>query len=298
LSVIVAERLTKRYGQRVGIDGLDLTVGEGTVFGFLGPNGSGKTTTIRLLIGLLRATAGVGRVFGLDCWNASHRIKHDIGYVPGDLRLYRWLNCDRALRILSMVRGRNLTTPGRRLAEAFELDPTVAVRHMSRGMRQKLGLVLALVHEPRLLILDEPSTGLDPLMQDRLYTQLRALAAKGHTVFFSTHTLSEVELLCDRLAILREGRVVEADSVQNLRSRAARAVSIRWATSVEPQSIRPPSFLYVLQRNGREWRATLAGPTLPLVQWCAAQPIEDLAIESPDLTGLFRSYYRDRGAAG
>ncbi|MCH7873570.1 MAG: ABC transporter ATP-binding protein, partial [Planctomycetes bacterium] len=173
MDIIDIKGLTKRYGRRVGIESLDLHVPAGTLFGFLGPNGSGKSTTIRVLMGLLRPTAGSARVFDLDAWRCSHQIKAEVGYLPGDLRLYPFWTCDSALRLISKVRRRDVCEAGRELAEEFELDTDVPVGSMSRGMRQKLGLILALAHRPKLLILDEPTSGLDPIMQKRLLRRLR-----------------------------------------------------------------------------------------------------------------------------
>ena len=291
MSVIVVEQLTKRYGRRVGVERLSFTVPEGAVFGFLGPNGAGKTTTIRVLLGLLRPTAGKARIFEADCWRSGHRIKADVGYVPGDLRLYPWLTCRVGLRIFGQVRGRELAGPGGELAEEFELDPELRVRSMSRGMRQKLGLILALAHRPKLLILDEPTTSLDPLMRERLYGRLRALASLGHTVFFSSHTLSEVEQLCDRVALLREGRLVADEELDALRSRAKRVVIVRWREVRHSEEKGAPGFLAVQERTGREWHATLTGSATELVRWSAHQPIEDLSIEEPDLATLFQQHY-------
>jgi ABC-2 type transport system ATP-binding protein len=291
LGTLVAEQLTRRYGRRVGIDRLSLSVGEGARFGFLGPNGSGKTTTIRILLGLLKPGRGAARIFGLDCWRHSHRIKAEVGYLPGDLRLYPWLTCREAARIFGRARGRDLSRAAAELAETFELDPDLRVRKMSRGMRQKLGLILALAHRPRLLVLDEPTTGLDPLIQERLFEHLRELAAAGHTIFFSSHTLSEVERLCDRVAILREGRLVADECLETLRARAKREVTIIWQHVAAPLPP-PPPFLEVHARDGRAWQATLTGPAMQLVAWCAGRPIEDLAIRDPDLGTLFQQYYR------
>lgn len=291
MSVIVTEQLTKRYGRRMGIEGLNLSVPEGMLFGFLGPNGSGKTTTIRVLVGLLRPSEGGARVFGLDCWRASHRVKTDVGYLPGDLRLYPWLTCRVALQIFGRVRGRDLTKTGGELAAEFGLEPDLNVRRMSRGMRQKLGLILALAHRPRLLILDEPTASLDPLMQDKLYQHLRDLASAGHTVFFSSHTLSEVEQLCDRAAILREGKLVADETLEALRARARRVVTMRWLETAKLDEITVPAFLDVYERRDRQWYASLAGPVMELVRWSAGQPIEDLSIGQPDLTRLFQQYY-------
>ncbi|MGB2984570.1 MAG: ABC transporter ATP-binding protein [Phycisphaerae bacterium] len=292
MSVIAAEQLTKRYGHRVGIEGLNLSVPDGAVFGFLGPNGSGKTTTIRVLLGLLKPSEGTARIFGLDCWRYSHRTKAEVGYLPGDLRLYPWLTCRVALRMFGSVRGRDLHGTGSELAIDFGLDPDVRVRVMSRGMRQKLGLILALAHRPRLLILDEPTASLDPLMQNKLYQHLRTLASTGHTVFFSSHTLSEVEHLCDRVAILREGKLVADETLDALRARARRVVTIRWKASARLGEITTPRFVHLLEQRGRLWRATLTEDVMDLVRWSAGQPIEDLSVGQPDLATLFEQYYK------
>jgi ABC-2 type transport system ATP-binding protein len=295
-ALIHIQNLTRRYGRRRGIQDVTLAVPEGALFGFLGPNGAGKTTTIRVLLGFLRPTSGHARIFGQDCWAHSAAIKRDIGYVPGDLRLPAWMTGRQALAIFGAVRRRDLTAHGRDLARRFELDLSVKVRSMSRGMRQKLGLILALAHQPRLLILDEPTTGLDPLMQEQFRALLRELATRGgHTIFFSSHTLSEVEQLCDRLAIVRDGRIVVDASLEELRRKAGHEVVIRWKDAQTSRQIQPPSFLAAVDRNGdrdTQWRCTIDGPLQPLLQWLAAQPaVEDLAITRPDLETLFRRFY-------
>ena len=265
----------------------------GSVFGFLGPNGSGKTTTMRVLMGMLRATSGTAHIFGLDCWLDSHHIKTDVGYLPGDLRLYPWLTCESALCIMAGVRHLDLASRGHELADDFGLEVDVPVRNMSHGMRQKLGLILALAHHPKLLILDEPTTALDPLMQEKLFTRLRSMTDQGHTVFLSSHTLSEVERLCDRVAILREGRLVADERIESLRRRAERRIHIVWRESVDFDAIDAPSSLRLIRSGGGQWEATLAGPVTDLVSWCAGQPIADVSIGHPDLGILFRSYYTD-----
>ena len=217
MAIIHTEALSRHYGSRRGIESVSLDVPEGTLFGFLGPNGAGKTTTIRVMVGLLRPSAGSARIFGLDCWRDSRTIKDEIGYMPGDIRLMPWLDGRRALSIWGKVRGRDLMPYGRELAERFDLDLRTKVRSMSRGMRQKLGLILALAHKPRLLILDEPTVTLDPLMQAEVQRLLREMAAAGHTVFFSSHTLGEVEQLCDRVAMIRDGQLVADESLAALR---------------------------------------------------------------------------------
>lgn len=295
MHVILTESLTRRYGRRVGVERICLAVPEGSLFGFLGPNGAGKTTAIRVLLGFLRPTEGRASIWGLDCWRDSSRIKAEVGYLPGDLRLYPWMNGFDGLRLFGAIRRRDLLGEGRELAERFGLDLSVKVRKLSRGMRQKLGLILALAHRPRLLVLDEPTASLDPLMQEHLRQHLHALAGQGHTIFFSSHTLSEVEQLCDRIAILRDGRLVAAASLDELRSRSSRQVIVRWGDGAAAAGS-PPPFLELKTRDARTWTCTLAGPVTELVRWSAMMPIKDLSIGQPDLESLFRTYYEQEGS--
>ncbi len=292
MTVVVTEQLTKRYGRRTGIEGLDLSVGQGELLGFLGPNGAGKTTTIRVLLGFLRPSAGRATIFGLDCWRETARIKQDVGYLPGDLRLYSALTGSEHLKLFGLMRRRDFESPGRALAERYRLELDVPVRKMSRGTRQKLGLVLALAGSPRLLVLDEPTASLDPLTQDLLGGHLRDLAGRGHTIFFSSHTLSEVERLCDRVAIVREGRLVADESIAAMRARAQRHFTIRWSPSSNPNAIAAPGFLDVTHREGLTWEGSLDGPAPAFARWAAGQPIEDLTVGQPDLDRLFRRHYR------
>jgi ABC-2 type transport system ATP-binding protein len=290
VSIIQTESLSRHYGTRRGIDRVSLSVPEGSLFGFLGPNGAGKTTAIRVMVGLLRPSSGVARVFGLDCWHDSLAVKRAIGYLPGDVRLMPWLDGQRALRIWGHVRGQDLLPYGRVLGERFKLDLRVRVRSMSRGMRQKLGLILALAHKPRLLILDEPTVTLDPLMQAELQRLLREWATAGHTVFFSSHTLSEVELLCDRVAMIRDGRLVADESLETLRHRAGHQVTICWKDAAAAAS-QPPPFLRIDERRDLAWDGVFHGPVNQLVDWLAGRAFDDLSIGRPDLETLFRQYY-------
>jgi len=297
--LIDLQALTRSYGSRRGVEAVDLQVPEGVLFGFLGPNGAGKTTAIRVLLGLLRPTFGTARIMGLDCWHASARIKADVGYVPGDLRLYPWLTGESALRLVGAVRRRDVMKGGRELAQQFDLDLKVRVRDMSKGMRQKVGLIIAMAHDPRLLILDEPTSGLDPLMQDLFRDLLRERCARGRTVFFSSHSLGEVEQLCDRLAIVREGRIVADASLADLRAKAGHEVTMRFRDAAAAER-EPPAFLKGLVRNGLTWTAMLDGPPDPLIRWLAMLPpltIDVLTIGRPDLEALFRRYYMPSDAA-
>ena len=291
MSLIQLENLTRRYGRRRGVERVSLSVPEGALFGFLGPNGAGKTTTIRVMLGFLRPTSGAARIFGLDCWHESKAIKRDVGYVPGDLRLPAWMNGTQALSIFGAVRGLDLTRAGAELAGRFDLDLDVKVRDMSRGMRQKLGLILALANSPRLLVLDEPTSSLDPLMQQVLHDSLRQLAAAGHTVFFSSHTLGEVEQLCDRVAIVRDGELVADESLSTLRERSGHDVTIWWMTGSRARELPPPESLKLTRCDDRVWQGTLQGPVERLVDFLAGKPVEDLSVGRPDLESLFRRFY-------
>jgi ABC-2 type transport system ATP-binding protein len=290
--LIHLENLTRGYGRRRGIERVSLSVDEGALFGFLGPNGAGKTTTIRVLLGFLRPEGGTAKIFGLDCWGDSKAIKREIGYIPGDLRLPDWMTGLSALSIFGKVRGRDLGVPGRELADTFDLDLRVKVREMSRGMRQKLGLILALAHSPRLLVLDEPTSALDPLMQKVLQELLRQRAKAGHTVFFSSHSLSEVEQLCDRVAIVRDGELVADESLAALRNRAGHDVMIRWKDEAHALDLAPPGFLKLTSRDGATWQGTFDGPAHQLVEFLAGRPVEELSIGRPDLESLFARFYR------
>jgi len=290
-TVISTENLTLNYGSRRGIADVSLRIGQGEIFGFLGPNGAGKSTTIRVLLGFLRAGKGAARVFGQDVWTKSHLIKADVGYVPGDVRLYSWLTLRRALQIAEGVRGVDLITHGMQLAQRFRLEPDLSVRKMSRGNRQKVALIMALVHRPKLVILDEPTSGLDPLMQDELAEQLRQLSSMGHTVFFSSHTLSEVEALCTRVAVVRDGRIVSDQLLQDMKARAPRAVSIDLHDTQNAAEIDWPDYLTLLGQHASRLSFRMTGTAEQFVGWAATQGFRDLSIGQPSLEVMFRSFY-------
>lgn len=290
-AAIITEGLSKTYGGRGGIRDLEIAIRPGEIYGFLGPNGAGKTTTIRLLLGLLRPTAGRARVLGLDAWRQSPAIKAQTGYIPGDLRLYPWMTARSALQVVGAVRRMKLHPHGMKLVERFKLSTDTPVHRMSRGMRQKLGLVLALAHRPRLLVLDEPTTALDPPMQQTLYDVLHESAREGSTVFFSSHTLGEVEALCERVGVVRNGRLIAEQTLAEMRLGARRAVDLVWTSVAAAENTPMPPCLTLDRREAMRWRCTLAGDVTELVRWSASQPLADISISPPDLDRLFRSFY-------
>jgi ABC-2 type transport system ATP-binding protein len=298
LSIIQIRQLTRTYGARRGIQDVSLEVAPGSLYGFLGPNGAGKTTTIRVLLGFLRPSSGEARVFGMDCWRESARIKREVGYVPGDLRLWPWLNGHSALSLFGSIRGREVKTRGRQIAEMFELDLGVKVRAMSRGMRQKLGLVLAMAHGPKLLVLDEPTSALDPLMQDRFRDYLREQARQGATVFFSSHTLGEVEALCERVAIVRSGKIVADSTLDELRKQARHEFDVRWKDGVGAR-VAPPTGATLTTTSAERWVGTVEEAGLgELIALLAGKPIADVRIARPDLETIFRRYYESDAEQG
>ena len=291
--------LTKHYGHRTAIralESLDLSVRDGEIFGFLGPNGSGKSTTIRLLLGFLHPTAGRGRVLGLDIERDSVAIRRRIGYLPGGIALYDTLTGEQLLDYLARLSGR---PPVRRkeLCERLELSDrtlTRLVRDYSRGMRQKVGIVQALQHDPELAILDEPSEGLDPLMQRAFYDILDALKKDGRTIFFSSHVLSEVERVCDRVAIIRRGRLVALEDTAALLARRKRNVQLRF--SGPPPRLDDVAGVSGVERTDGFLRCRVEGSIQTFLAAIADVAVTDLTIEPARLEEAFLELYEETEA--
>ncbi len=216
-TIIQTNQLTKSYGRNRGILAVTVAIQEGEVFGFLGPNGAGKTTTMRTLMGLLHANSGSAMIGGLDCWKESTEVKKLVGYLPGEFAFDPGLRGAQIIEYLGHLRGGVDQAYVRALVERLGLDPSKRFREYSHGNKQKVGLVQAFMHKPRLLILDEPTSGLDPLNQQEFYRMVAEVRAEGRTVFLSSHILPEVEHTCDRVAIIREGRLVKIDHVSSLK---------------------------------------------------------------------------------
>ena len=293
--VIATSGLTKDYGSGRGLFGLDLEVSRGEVFGFLGPNGAGKSTTMRLLLDLIRPTSGSARLLGLDTVSDSLEIRRRVGFLPGDLAMYPKLTGRAMLDYLGALRGGVDARTRDALVERFGADIDRPIRQLSTGNRQKLGLVQAFMHEPELLILDEPIAGLDPLVQQSFHALLGEVSAQGRTVFLSSHTLSEVERVTQRLAILREGRLVVVDSLENLRKVAVQRLEIEFAKPVDPDEFRALHGVTEVRADGPTLTVGFEGSADSVVKAAAAHEVLAVRPREEDLEDIFLHYYREEG---
>jgi beta-exotoxin I transport system ATP-binding protein len=292
-AVIVSSGLSKDYGSGRGLFGLDLEVARGEVFGFLGPNGAGKSTTMRLLLDLIRPTSGSARVLGLDVGRQSAEIRRRVGFLPGDLALYPRLSGRVVLDYLARLRGGVDPRVRDSLVERFDAELDRPIRQLSTGNRQKLGLIQAFMHEPELLILDEPIAGLDPLVQQSFHALLREVSSQGRTVFLSSHTLSEVERVTQRLAILRKGRLVVVDSLESLRKVAVQRLEIEFGEPVDPETFRTLPGVKEVQANGRTVTISFEGSADAVVKAAAASDVQAIRPREDDLEDIFLRYYRE-----
>jgi ABC-2 type transport system ATP-binding protein len=285
--------LSKMYGPRRGLSGLSLTVERGEVFGYLGPNGAGKSTTVRLMLDLIRPTSGSATVLGLDPRAQAVELHRRVGYLAGDFVVDARQTAGECLAFLGALRG---GVPGRRvmdLADRLDLDLTARVRSLSKGNRQKVGLVQAFMHRPELLILDEPTSGLDPLVQQTFLGLVEEARAAGQTVFMSSHILSEVEAVADRVAIIREGTLVVVDTVADLRSRSRAQVRIAFVDPVGPEEFADLPGVVDVVVDGGVLTCRLEGSPDGLIKVAARHTVTELRAEPADLEALFHAYYSD-----
>lgn len=302
--VIETNNLTKVYQSRSGdvraLDDLNLTVRQGEIFGYLGPNGAGKTTTIRMLLDLIRPTAGNATIFGLDTRVHSVEIHRRVGFLPGELNLWRGRTGHQVVRYIGSVRGMDDLSHAHELAERLELDLSRRVRDYSSGNRRKLGLVIAMMHQPELLILDEPTNGLDPLVQQTFNEMMREARAEGRTVFLSSHLLGEVQAICDRVGILREGRLRAVETVEKLMH-----VDFRWVRLWLRETVPAATVLNLAHIDGvSDVRAEdnhlslrLTGDFAPVLEAVRGLYIKDIRVEEPTLEEVFLTFYSNNGVA-
>jgi ABC-2 type transport system ATP-binding protein len=295
VTVVEGAGLTKVYGSHRGVDRLSFHVDEGEVYALLGPNGAGKTTTIRLLLDLIRPTSGAVRLFG-----ASPRkgvaLRRRVGYLPGDLRLYEQLTARQHLEFFAGLRGVDRLGIAPSLAERFDLELDRPLKTLSKGNRQKVGIVQAFMHEPDLLILDEPTSGLDPLVQQTFNELLAEQRANGRAVFISSHVLSEVQQVADRVALLRDGRLMLEDTVAGLRARAVTRVDVTFAETPAVDAFAHVAGARELERAGNRVTFALQGEADALVKALATHRVLALESREPDLEDVFLSLYEDAHA--
>ena len=291
--VLQCLNLRKSYGQHDVLHAVNFEIEAGKLVGFLGPNGAGKTTAIRILLGLLQPDSGSAQIFGKSCQSDGKLIRHEVGYLPGDVHFYANLTGRRTLKYFADARRRDCSAEINRLADVLDLELNKRVRKYSTGMRQKLGLIQAMMHQPQLLVLDEPTSALDPLIRKTVFEELRNVVRQGRTVLFSSHSLSEVEELCDEVIILRNGNIVEQTKIESLKDRALRRVQINFVSPNENPADLPPEF-NVLEKEGACLLGTWTGEPGQLIDWLAKIDFEDFIVEKPDLGDLFLTYYEDR----
>ena len=283
------ERLTKDYGRFRALDALTLDVAPGEVVGLLGPNGSGKTTALRLVLGFLRPTAGHAAVGGHDCWADGVAARRLLAYLPGELRLYENMTGRQIIHFLCRVRRQPVVPELADLARRFDIDLDRPLAQLSSGMKRKVALLQVLVPHAPLLIMDEPTNALDPTMRDELLDEVRRARGRGQAVLFSSHVLAEVEAVCDRVAVLRRGRLVHLQAMAELRE--GKRVHVRYAPGAGAAD--PPPLPGLAVRDRRDGRLTLeyTGPLPPLLAWLAREPLDDVRLEPLGLDAVYRRYH-------
>ena len=290
-AVIQTERLTKSYGAHRGITELDLDVSQGEIFGFLGPNGAGKTTTMRVLLDLIRPTSGRAAVFGIETTKDPVAIHRRLGYLPGEFDLYDRLTGADTIAYFANLRGGVDAGYAAELVERLDLDPSRRFKEYSKGNKQKVGLVVALQHRPDLLILDEPTAGLDPLVQQTFFEIVREARADGRTVFLSSHIIDEVDRTCDRVAIIREGRLVQVDRIESIRRLAFHHVELTFSAPVAPAVFESIEGVSDLSVAGPIVTMRVNGPIGAVIAAAAPHGLIDVVSREPNLEDVFLAQY-------
>jgi ABC-2 type transport system ATP-binding protein len=291
-AIIETEKLTKSYGSHRGIVDVDLVVNEGEAFGFLGPNGAGKTTTIRTLLDHIRPTSGQARIFGIVSSEDPVSIHRRIGYLPGEFTLYDKLTGGQTIDYFANLRGGVDQGYQGDLIARLDVDPSRKFKEYSKGNKQKIGLIIALQHRPDLLMLDEPTSGLDPLVQQTFYAVIREAKAEGRTVFLSSHILSEVEKTCDRVAIIRDGRLVRVDRTEALRDLAHHQVELVFTDTVPVEDFRSLPGVSDVVVEDHTLRMRVAGSITPVVRTAARYELADFVSREPSLEETFLAQYK------
>lgn len=287
MKVISAEKLTKYYGKRRGVIGLDLCVDEGEVYGFIGPNGAGKSTTIKLLLDFIRPTSGACRIFDQDCVTASARIKRRIGYIPAEVSYYDGMRVSELLAYSANFYTGDHQAYTKKLCEALDLDTYRKISELSTGNKKKVAIVQAMLHRPKLLIMDEPTSGLDPLIQHAFYSLVKQAKEYGATVFFSSHVLSEVQRVCDRVGIIREGRLISTQTLEELTATQYKRVKAGITGEFSLAGAEE------IKRHNGTVEFLYKGSADALLAALAARHVDSILIEDPPLEDIFMAYYQE-----
>lgn len=293
MQAIQVENLTRLYRNGRGVKGVNLQVQQGEVFGFLGPNGAGKTTLIRTMLGFMHPQSGTVNLLGMNALTQSRTIRARVGYLPSDPALYDFLSGQANLDFALAVRGIKNRSRVKELADRLEIDLKRRLKTLSRGNKQKVAIIATLAHDPDLIILDEPTSGLDPLVQEIFSSLIREEQARGKTVFMSSHVLSEVESLCDRVGVIRDGQIVTVDQVENLKKNRVKYVSVEFREAAP--DLAKVAGVKDLQVDGRKARFTFHGAIDPLLGELARRSVVDLNLSDPPLEEIFRAFYEGGG---
>ena len=289
MNAIELSNLSKFYGNQCGIDSVSFTVKKGEIFGFIGPNGAGKSTTIRTLLGLLKATSGKAEIMGIDISNEGAMIREKIGYLPSEVDYYSEMSSKELLLYhAAMYKVVDVENKIQELATYFQLELDRPIDDLSYGNKKKCAIIQSVLHDPEVLILDEPTGGLDPLMQNRFFELLERQNKKGVTIFFSSHVLSEIQRMCDRAAIIRDGKIMAVEDISTLLSKQMKMV--RLVTTSVNNIILPVGALNQHQ-SGQKITFDYVGPTQDLIIWLSSQSIIDVTLSEPDLESIFMNYY-------
>jgi ABC-2 type transport system ATP-binding protein len=291
--VITIKGLSKFYGKARGIDSVSMEIGDGEIFGFIGPNGAGKSTTIRILLNLIFPSGGSASIMGMDIIRETKMIKQNVGYVPADATAYPSMEVYEFLEYcMRFYRVQNGSSRIGDLASLFELDLKRKIADLSMGNRKKVSIIQSLLHSPKLLILDEPTMGLDPLMQARFFDLLRSENQKGMTIFFSSHTLSDIQLLCRRVAIIKEGKIIRVEEIDNLRKKQLKKVHIEFENQADKEELIKLGMEINKGRTDNSISFMYAGEINELIIMLAGRKMVDMTIEEPSLEEIFMHYYQ------
>jgi ABC-2 type transport system ATP-binding protein len=291
--IIDIRDLTKFYGKSRGIENVNLEMNRGEVFGFIGPNGAGKSTTIRILMNLIFPTGGSARILGMDVVRQTKEIKRKTGYIPSDANAYSNMEVEEFLNYFArFYEAGDGSGRIKELANLFELDLKRKISDLSTGNKKKVSIVQSLVHQPELLIMDEPTTGLDPLMQALFFDLLRKENRRGMSIFFSSHVLSEVQMFCRRVAIIKEGKIIQLEDIETLRKKQLKKVNIEFNEQVKPESLSLPGVVNLSAGPGNSLTFMFSGNINELVNYLSGKMINNLMIEEPSLDEIFMHYYQ------